>query len=74
MEIPSVNCGKVEGNLQSGGRNIQKNFIGNMSVIYLWKVRWYFVGESVGDPSVIGNHFYRHSVGIVSVICYKYTL
>ena len=73
-EIPSINCGKVEGNLQSGGRNTDKNFVGNLLVIYLRKVRWYFVGEFVSNPSVIGNHFYKHSVGILSVIYYEYTL
>ena len=54
------------------GTKYQKNSIGNLSVIYLRKVRWYFVGEFVGK--VIGNHFYRHSIGILSVFCYKYTL
>ena len=49
------------------GTKYRQNSIGNMSVIYLRKVRWYFVGAFVGNPSVIGNHFYRHSVGILSV-------
>ena len=46
MEIPLVNCGKVvgkaEGNLQNEDE-IQKNSVGNLSVIYLRKVRRYFV-------------------------------
>ena len=41
----------------------QQNSVGNLLVIYLWKVRWYFVGEFVGNPSVIGNHFYIHFIG-----------
>ena len=45
------------------GTKYRQNFVGNMSVIYLWKVHWYFVGAFVGNPSVIDNHFYRHSVG-----------
>ena len=45
------------------GTKYQQNSVGNLSVIYLQKVRWYFVGESVGNLSVIGNHIYRHSVG-----------
>ena len=45
------------------GTKYQQNFVGNMSIIYLRKVRWYFVGEFVGNPLVIGNHFYRHSIG-----------
>ena len=45
------------------GTKYRQNFVGNLSVIYLWKVRWYFVGAFVGNPSVIDNHFYRHSVG-----------
>ena len=45
------------------GTKYQQNSVGNLSVIYLRKVRWYFVGEFVGNPSVIGNHFYRHSIG-----------
>ena len=56
------------------GTKYQQNYVGNMSVIYVRKVRWYFVGEFVGNLSVIGNHIYRHSVGILSVICYEYTL
>ena len=56
------------------GTKYQQNSVGNLSVIYLRKVRWYFVGEFVGNLSVIGNHFYRHSVGILSVICYEYTM
>ena len=32
----------------------------------------YFVGDFVGNPSVIGNHFYRHSVVILSVIGYEF--
>ena len=59
------------------GKKYQQNFVGNLSIIYLRKVRLYFVGEFVGNPSVIGNHFYRHSidnllqiyfVGILSMI------
>ena len=46
MEIPSVNCGnvvgKVERNLQNGTK-YQQNSVGNLSVIYLRKVRRYFV-------------------------------
>ena len=49
------------------GTKYQQNSIGNLSVIYLRKVSWYFVGAFVGNLSVIGNHFYRHSVGIMSV-------
>ena len=45
------------------GTKYQQNSVGNLSVIYLRKVRWYFAGEFVGNPSVIGNHFYRHSIG-----------
>ena len=56
------------------GTKYQQNSVGNLSVIYLRKVRWYFVGEFVGNLSVIGNHFYRHSVGILPVICYEYTM
>ena len=56
------------------GTKYQQNFVGNMLVIYLGKVCWYFVGEFIGNPSVIDNHFYRHSVGILSVICYEYSL
>ena len=55
------------------GTKYQQNSVGNLSVIYLRKVRWYFVGEFVGNLSVIGNHIYRHFVGILSVICYEYT-
>ena len=44
------------------GTKYQQNSIGNLSVIYLRKVRWYFVGEFVRNPSVIGNHFYKHSI------------
>ena len=53
------------------GTKYQQNSVGNLSVIYLRKVRWYFVGEFVGNPSVICNHFYWHFIGILSVICYK---
>ena len=56
------------------GTKYRQNYVGNMSVIYLRKVRWYFVGVFVGNPSVIDNHFYRHSVCILSVIFYEYTL
>ena len=52
----------------------QQNSVGNLSVIYLRKVRWYFVGGFVGNLSVIGNHIYKHSDCILSVICYEYTL
>ena len=56
------------------GTKYQQNSVGNMWVIFLLKVRWYFVGEFVGNPSVIDNHIYRHSVVILSVIGYEYTL
>ena len=56
------------------GTKYQQNSVGNLSIIYLQKVCWYFVGEFVGNPSVIGNHFYRDYIVILSVICYKYTL
>ena len=42
--------GKVEGNLENGDE-IPTTF------------RRYFVGEFVGNPSVIDNQFYRHSIG-----------
>ena len=54
------------------GTKYQQNSVGNLSVIYLRKVRWYFVGDFVGNPSVIGNHIYRHSVISLSVIFYEY--
>ena len=44
------------------GTKYQQNSVGNLSVIYLRKVRWYFVSEFVGNPSVIENHFCRHSI------------
>ena len=45
------------------GTKYQQNSVGNLSVIYLRKVRWYFVDEFVCNPSVIGDYFYRHSIG-----------
>ena len=56
------------------GTKYLQNSIVNQSVIYLRKFCWYFVGAFVGNPSVIDNHFYRYSIGILSVICYEYTL
>ena len=74
--ISSINygkvVGKVEGNLQSGDE-IPKNFVCNLLVIYLGKFRRDFVGEFVGNPLVIGDHFYKHFVCIPSVIFYEYT-
>ena len=56
------------------GTKYQQNSVGNLSVIYLQKFRWYFVDAFIGNSSVIDNHFYRHYVGILLVICYEYTL
>ena len=52
----------------------RQNSEGNMSVIYLWKFHRFFVGEFIGNPSVIGDHFHRYFVDIRSVIFYEYTL